>query len=67
MRPDTADCVMGGPLGDRFTCWGVVDGPGLWCPACLAHLGGGPPCTCPGCARDFMAEVAAQYDGSPDA
>ncbi len=59
--PAEDQCCMGGTLGDDYRCWAEALPSGLWCAACqrdIDHDTKGS-CRCPGCLRDFMAEVAA--------
>jgi hypothetical protein len=55
---------MGGPLGDDYRCWQPALHTGLWCADCQRDIDHGTKgtCRCPGCSRDYMAEVA-QFDG----
>lgn len=53
-------CIMGGPLGDTYQCWGPANGR-LFCAACQHDIDHGTTgtCHCPGCRQDYMADVRA--------
>ncbi len=59
-------CIMGGPLGEEYQCWQPANDR-LFCAACQHDIDNDTKgtCHCPGCRRDYMAEVA-RLDGGQD-